>query len=205
VRLLVAGAGGHAKVVLDAAIACGFEIAGLLGRPDGASQILGHPVFHTVDEARAEGFIAAEGDNHRRAAEFERLRAAGLAPVSVVHPTAILSERVTVGDGTFIAAGVVVNVDALIGENAILNTGCRVDHDCVIGAHAHIGPGATLCGGVRLGDGVLAGVGASFAPETGAGAWSIVGAGAAVIDRLPERMVCVGVPARAIHPAGTST
>ncbi|MBE0476964.1 MAG: acetyltransferase [Coriobacteriia bacterium] len=198
-RLLVFGAGGHARSVIDAARTAGWEIAGVIGRPGDPDAVLGHPVTHDASGVEADGFVVAVGDNGRRRAAFEEHRARGLVPVTVVHPSAILGGNVEVGAGSFLAAGVVVNVNAGIGENAILNTGCSVDHDCVVGAHTLVGPGANLCGETVLGEGVLLGAGASVVPGASVGEWSVVGAGAAVTGDLPPRCVCAGVPARVLR------
>ena len=199
-RLLVVGAGGHAKVVIDAAEAAGFEIAGVIGTDTDAPEILGHAVSRDGGDVLADGFIVAIGDNATRARYFAEYRASGLAPASVVHPSIILGSDVEIGAGTFIAAGVVINTGTRIAEDCILNTGCTVDHDCIIGAHAHIGPQVALCGGVALGEGVLLGVGSCASPRASVGEWSIVGAGAAIVGELPSHSVCVGVPARVVRP-----
>jgi sugar O-acyltransferase (sialic acid O-acetyltransferase NeuD family) len=196
VRLLVIGAGGHAKVVIDTARCAGFEIAGVIGRPGGRSEILGIPVSGSSDGIEADAFIVAFGDNRARAAMFAEQAAGPLPAATVVHPSAVIADGVSIGDGTFVAAGVVVNVDAHIGRDAILNTGCTVDHDVVVGDHALVGPASSLCGESRLGQGVTFGAGASIIPTKIVGDWSIVGAGAAVVGDLPAHSVCVGVPAR---------
>ena len=198
-RLLVVGAGGHAKVVVDAARVAGFEIAGVIGSPGGRTELLGIPVTQDVGEATADGFIVAIGDNARRATVFAEYLERGLSPVAVVHPSAVIADGVEVGAGTLVAAGVIVNVDAVIGRDAILNTGCTIDHDCVVGDHSLVGPGASMCGESRVGDGVLVGAGASITPTRSVGAWSVVGAGAAVVRDIPDRSVAAGVPARIIR------
>ena len=199
-KLLVVGAGGHAKVVIDAAETAGHTIAGVLGTPGDALEVLGHPVIRSAEGVDADGFIIAIGDNAMRARYFTRYSATGLAPAIVVHPSVIVGADVTLGGGTFIAAGVVINAGARIGDDTILNTSCCVDHDCVIGAHSHLGPQVALCGSVRLGEGVLLGVGSCASPGASVGMWSVVGAGAAIVGDLPDHTVCVGVPARAVHP-----
>jgi sugar O-acyltransferase (sialic acid O-acetyltransferase NeuD family) len=199
VRLLVIGAGGHAKVVVDAAQAAGHGIAGIVGQPTDAPTLLGHRIITNGEAPESDGFIVAIGDNAMRARYFAEYSAQGLVPATVVHPSAILGADVTLGAGTFIAAGVVVNAGTNIGADSILNTGCTVDHDCQIGAHSHIGPQVALCGGVSLGEGALVGVGACASPGVSVGAWGTIGAGAAVVDDLPARSVCVGVPARPIR------
>ena len=199
-KLLVVGAGGHAKVVIDAAETAGHTIAGVVGTTGDAVEVLGHSVIASAEGVDADGFIIAIGDNAMRARCFAQYSATKLAPAVVVHPSAIIGADVTLGGGTFVAAGVVINTGARIGDDTILNTSCCVDHDCVIGAHSHLGPQVALCGGVRLGEGVLLGVGSCASPGASVGMWSVVGAGAAIVGDLPDHTVCVGVPARAVHP-----
>jgi len=199
VRLLVVGAGGHAKVVIDAAEEAGLDIAGVVGAPGDAPEILGHPVSHDRAGLSADAFVVAIGDNATRSRIFNEYLAAGFAPASVVHPSAIVGRQALIGDGAFVAAGVVINAGARIGADAILNTGCTVDHDCIVGEHAHIGPQAALCGSVTLGEGVLLGVGSCASPGVSVGEWTVVGAGAAIVDDLPAHAVCVGVPARPVR------
>jgi len=204
VRLLVVGAGGHAKVVIDAAQAAGFDVVGAIGDPQKAATVCGIHVAPTAEGIDADGFIIAVGDNRARAELYSAYLASGLAPTSVIHPSAIIAPSVEVGSGTLIAAGVVVNTDAVIGENAILNTSCSVDHDCAIGTHAHVGPMSGLCGAVRVGTGTLIGVGCSLIPGVTVGDWSVLGAGSVVVDDLAADTVFAGVPARPLRPSEES-
>jgi len=199
VRLLIVGAGGHAKVVVDAAEEAGFEIAGVVGAAGDAPEVLGHPVSHDRAGLSADVFIVAIGDNAMRSRVFNEYLTAGYTPASVVHPSSIVSRQALIDDGAFVAAGVVINACARIGADAILNTGCTVEHDCVIGEHVHIGPQAALCGSVTLGEGVLLGVGSCASPGVSVGDWTVVGAGAAIVGDLPAHAVCVGVPARSVR------
>ncbi len=198
-KLLVIGAGGHAKVVVDAARVAGFRDISVAGQAGDPPELLGIPVLADPSQLEPQPFVVAIGDNATRARYFAEFRDAGFEPTRIVHPSAVISPSVTIGAGTFVAAGVVVNVDASIGENAIINTRCTIDHDCEIGDHAHIGPGSSLCGGCRVGEGSLIGVGASMAPGSNVGAWSLVGAGAVIVDDLPSNTISVGVPARVIR------
>lgn len=203
-RLLVIGAGGHAKVVIDAARLSGWDVIGVVGRPDDDTSILGLTVSHAPDDLDADCFIVAIGRNDVRARYYDEYRAAGYTPATVIHPTAIVSPTADIGCGTFIGAGAIVNVDAFVGENVILNTACVVDHDCFIGDHSLIGPTASLCGEVTVGMGVMFGAGANAIPGTTIGAWSVCGAGTVVVEDLAAEMVYVGVPAKPIRPIGTT-
>lgn len=197
-RLLIVGAGGHAKVIADAAIRAGMDVVGAVGEADGVQSLLGVPVHSSPDEVVADAFIIGIGDNRARMRAFDRYIETGMTPVSVVHPSAVIAAGARIGAGSFIAAGAIVNVDAAIGENTILNTGCTVDHDCVVGSHCLVGPGAGLCGTVTMGEGVLLGAGACVTPGVRIGAWSVIGAGAAVVADVPADATYGGVPARRI-------
>ena len=198
-RLLVVGAGGHAKVVIDAARAARIEVAGVVD-PQPGDNLLGVEIAESPARFDADAFIIAIGNNRTRAAFFSEYLETGLRPATVIHPSTVIAEGVTIGAGTFVAAGVVINVDTVIGDDAILNTSCTVDHDCIIGDHAHIGPMSGLCGGVRIGVGALLGVGCSVIPLRSVGDWAIVGAGSAVVDDVPDGDSHAGVPARSIRP-----
>jgi len=196
VGLLVIGAGGHAKVVIDTARAAGLQVSGVIGTEGDPQVILGVPISRNRSGIAADSFIVAIGDNSARAAAFSWYLETDLKPATVVHPSAVVADSASLGAGTVVVAGVIVNADARIGANVILNTGCRVDHDCIVGDHAHVGPGVSLCGGVRIGDGTLVGVGGCAIPSVSVGEWSVVGAGSAVVADVPPHSTWGGVPAR---------
>jgi sugar O-acyltransferase (sialic acid O-acetyltransferase NeuD family) len=200
-RVAVAGAGGHAKVVADALLAAG-EVEFLEFLDDDPSllgtRVLGHPVCGPIAawSTRAIDRIAvAIGDNHRRKRVFEELVASGATITTVVHPRAVIGTGVRLGRGVVVLAGSVVNADSSIGDNVILNTACSVDHDNDIAAHVHVAPGVHTAGGVRIDEGAFVGIGASLLPDVRIGAWAIVGAGAVVTRDVPERATVVGAPA----------
>jgi len=199
VRLLIVGAGGHAKVVVDAARACEHDVVAILGAQSDPAEVLGYPVSSDASAGRPDGFVVAVGDNATRSRLFSEHQSLGRTPLTVIHPAATIAPSAEIGGGTFIAAGVIVNPGARIGRNVILNTGCVIDHDVVVGDHAHVAPNAALCGAARVGEGTLVGVGASIVPGASVGEWSVIGAGAAVVDDLPARSVCAGVPARPLR------
>lgn len=207
-RIFVFGAGGHAKVAMDAIERQGlYKVAFLVddaatraGRALDDHCVLGGraELIRMREECGIERGIVAVGDNGARNKIAGWLIANGFGLVRVVHPSATLAGGASIGAGSVVMAGAVVNTGAIIGRNAIVNTGAIVDHDCFVGDAAHIAPGATLCGSVSVGDGALVGAGAVVIQGVSIGRCAVVGAGSAVIDDVPDGFVVAGAPARAI-------
>jgi UDP-perosamine 4-acetyltransferase len=201
--VLVVGAGGHAKVCIEALSDSGYLVVGCVSSDGTGSPGLPCPVVGRDDDLVA---VAAElavhhvfvaiGDNPAREVAGARAHAAGLTPVNAISRYAMVSGGARLGLGVAVLAGAVVNTSADIGDGAILNTRCSVDHDASIGVFAHVAVGASVAGGVRVGARALIGVGASVLPLVQVGADAVVGAGAAVIGDVAESTTVVGVPAR---------
>lgn len=200
-KLLVVGAGGHGKVVIDALRSVKTTRTIVVADEDtrkSGQVLLGLPVMAPLDAAigGASIFHVAIGNNTIRERLSARLIAAGLAGVTIPHPRASIADSVRLGDGAFIAAMAVIGPDAAVDAGCIINHGAIVDHDCRINAFAHIAPGATLGGGVRVGTRVLIGAGANVLPGVSIGDDCVVGAGAVVLNDLEPGSMYVGVPAR---------
>lgn len=190
-RLIILGAGGHAKVVAETAQAAGWTIAGFLDPGKQAGQtVLGWPVLGDGNDLgpwrHGHAFFPAIGDGMIRWREFERLRAMGALVPALLHPAATMSPSSEVEPGTVVMAAAVVQASAHIGPAGIVNTGATIDHDCRIGAGVMIAPGATLCGGVVVGDHAFIAAGAVLTPGVCVGRSAFVGAGTVVVDNLPE-------------------
>lgn len=197
-RIVVIGAGGHAKVVISTLQACGRRPVRAFDDDPGkwGSELLGVPIVGPVSEAaneKVDGAIVAVGDNQHRARLVESLE---LSWLSAVHPAAFVHPTVRLGSGSVVFAGAVIQPDVKIGGHAIINTSTTVDHDCRLGELVHLAPGVRLGGGVQIGAGSLIGIGAAVIPNVVIGSWAVVGAGAAVIARLPDGCTAVGVPAK---------
>jgi UDP-perosamine 4-acetyltransferase len=203
--VVVLGAGGHAKVVLDIlSETADWDVLGCLSPPGHAGAILGYPVLGGDDllaelhQAGVRHAFVAVGDNRLRRDLCRRVQELGFELINAISARASLSRWAELGKGVAIMAGAAVNAQAILGDGVIVNTGATVDHDVFVGPYAHIGPGSHLAGSVHVEEGAFLGIGSSVIPGVRIGAWSLVGAGAAVIEDIPPFATAVGVPARVI-------
>ncbi|MNF86143.1 putative acetyltransferase EpsM [compost metagenome] len=203
-KLAVLGASGHGKVVADTALCCGWDMVEFFD--DAWPSRLVNGSWPIVGDSQAlqdrlgdyQGVIVAIGNNAVRHAKLKDLLVSHAPVVSLVHPRAEVSRFASIGVGSVVFAGAVVNVDVKTGVGAILNTGCSVDHDCVLADAVHISPGARLAGTVSVGEKSWIGIGASVRQMINVGCQVVVGAGAAVVNDVPDNVVVVGVPARVV-------
>ncbi len=194
--VVLIGASGHAKVVIDVIEHDGrYRIAHLL---DDNRTLHGKPFFGYKVAGATESILAMPEKRGARARIAAWLRAKGFRFASAIHPDARIGRGAAVGAGTVVMAGAIVNSDAVIGENVIVNTAATIDHDCVIGDGAHIAPGVRLCGGVRVGAGSFIGAGSVLIPGIRVGANVVIGAGSTLLDHVSDNVRAAGSPARIV-------
>jgi len=205
--IIIAGAGGHGKVVLDILRAAGtHRVVGFLDADQGlhGTQVAGLPVLghlNLLPKLKGQGIsgaIVAIGDNRTRRTYAAKLAAAGFTLVNAIHPSAMISPSAKLGVNVVVAPGVIVCTEASIADSVILNTAATVDHECTIGEASHLSPGVRLAGRVTIEAGVMIGIGACILPCLTIGQGAVVGGGALVRQDVPAHATVVGVPARII-------
>lgn len=197
-KVVVFGAGGHARVVIDCLQDQGITVAGVFdAKPVSSENYPAIPYLGNYDTRVAHDLpmIIAIGNNLSRKTLSEK---SSHKFAVAIHPSASVSANATVAEGTMILHRAILQTRSIVGRHVILNTGSQVDHDCVLEAFVHIGPGAVLCGSITVGEGALIGAGAVITPGITIGKWAIVGAGAVVIENVPDHATVVGSPARII-------
>jgi UDP-perosamine 4-acetyltransferase len=206
-KVVVYGAGGHAKTVLATIVAqAKYAIVGLLddspsthGAVIGRYQVLGgRPQLAMLRNQGVLKAVVAIGDNLRRIQIAHVLQENGFELAWTVHPTTVQLPGSCIGDGTVVLAHAFVGADAVVGDNVIVSVGAVVGHDCQVGSGAQIGPRAGLGGHAQVGNASFIGMGASVLPGVEIGHHVIVGANAVVRKDLPDNVTAVGVPARII-------
>lgn len=189
--LILLGAGGHAKVLLDILHVCDQPVLGVCDpalamagerRWRGVAVLGGDEAVLEQDPAQVQ-LVNALGGAGRQALQ-ERFTAAGYDFATLVHPSVVLGSGVKLAQGVQLMVGVIIQADVEIGPGTIVNTAAQVDHDCRLAAHVHLAPGAVLAGEVSLGEGVFVGPGAVIGRGVSIGDKAVVGAGTTVVRSL---------------------
>jgi sugar O-acyltransferase (sialic acid O-acetyltransferase NeuD family) len=210
VRYLVIGAAGHAQEVAWSlreqlhGAGGGGELRFFDDRvprgplPSGLGHVVGTidqvPEHASADEV---ALVLGVGLPRTKVALVERLAPLGLPWATVIHPRATIGPNVTLGEGTYVAAGAIITVNVRVGRFVTVNMHCQVAHDDVVEEFATLHPDVHLAGNVTIGTGCALGTGSIVIPEVSVGEWATLGAGCVVIANVAGGIVYVGAPARA--------
>lgn len=203
-KIIIIGAGGHSKVIIDIISKNeNYEIIGLIDKDyKKKKKVLEYDVIgddSIISKLYARGIknaFVAIGDNELRHRISENLVSIGFSIVTAISKAAYVADSVRLGYGVAVMPGAVINSDTIIGNNVIINTNASIDHDCNIGDSCHIAPGANLSGNVSIGAGSFLGTGCKVRDGMNIGEWSVVGVGSAVVKDIPSYSLAYGIPAK---------
>lgn len=197
-KIIIVGAGGHAKVILSTLKTLSENIVGLIDDNPilQNTEMHGYKIIGNISLLNdwQGSAICALGDNKLRAQVVSSFP--NIHWITAIHPRAYVHESTKMGAGTVVLAGAVIQPDVILGNHVIINTSTSLDHDCCIDSFSHIAPGSHLGGNVRIGEGTLIGLGSSIKPGTNIGSWSTIGAGSVVVKNIASNVLAKGVPAK---------
>lgn len=209
-KIIIAGASGHAKVVIDIFEKQGnCEIIGLLDQNKNTDEyFFDYKILGTEEDLpkiylqyKECKFFIAIGDNWKRKLAYDKIK--NYLPqaqfVSAIHPSANIARGVSIGKGTAIMAGVVINSNVSIGDFVIVNTNASLDHDCEMMNFSSIAPRAVTGGNVFIDEYAAISIGAVIINGIKVSKHAVIGAGTLLNKNCDANVVMYGVPAKTIR------
>jgi sugar O-acyltransferase (sialic acid O-acetyltransferase NeuD family) len=209
-NVLIIGASGHGSVILDSIERSGeYNVIGFIDsfKPKGQRingyEILGNEANlpSLIEKFNIFGGIVAIGDNWTRKNVVDRIT--HIFPdfefITVIHPLAIVGKDVTIGQGTVLMPGAVVNANSVVGNHCIINTNSSLGHDGRMENYTSLASGVTVGGNCHVGWFSAISLGAKVIENITIMDHTIIGAGSLVLGDIPGNVVAYGSPARIIR------
>lgn len=201
-KLILIGAGGYAKSVLDSVDYFNYKFEGFIDEFSERPEHLGFPILaksiDNLENNKKYVYFIAIGNNERRKIWYDRLIKKKLRIINVVDKSAIVSRRASIGTGCFIGKMAIVNSKAIIGNDCIVNTKALVEHGCILKDHVNMSTNSVVNGDVKVGEGSFVGSSSVTIGQLSIGKWSTVGAGAVVVHNVEDNVTVAGVPAKVL-------
>ncbi len=206
-NIVILGTGSHAKVVIEILEAMGqFDIIGCLsGDPDAPISVLGYSFlgdWDSLPEVTKKGVqhaaigVGGWTSNDFRKEIFALAKSRGLAAVTAIHPSVILSKSATIGEGSVIYAGAVIQNEVSIGTNTIISAGSLLEHEAILEDHVLVSTGVSVGARATIREGALLAIGSTVVGDVTVGKNALVAAGAVVVNDVPDGARVYGVPAK---------
>jgi sugar O-acyltransferase (sialic acid O-acetyltransferase NeuD family) len=210
-KVVIIGAGGFGREVLDVIYACnetkgdafdplGFVVDSQYGTS--GTIVNGLPIlggFEWLEKNRHSVFVSCGvGSPQHRYHLIKRAREIGCQFFSVVHPSAIVTNWVQIGVGVVITAGCILTNQIKIGNHVHINLASTIGHDVVVDDFSTLAPGVHISGNVTIAEGAYIGTGANILEKITVGEWSIIGAGSTIVKEVLANTTVVGVPGKEI-------
>lgn len=203
--VIVLGAGGHAKILIDIIqVSSQYYVEAIIGNIDEEiDTLMGYSVLkgdHHLTQFFEKGIrnvaigIGGYTNNEKRKEIYLRLKSEGFDIVNLIHPSAIISSSVSLGDGVVIFAGVILNAEVEVGNNVIIATGSTIDHESKIESHVLVSAGVTIGAGNLVGEGALLALGSKVISRVNIGSGALIAAGSVVVCDVASNSKIYGVP-----------
>lgn len=209
-KIVVIGASGHAKVIIDIIEKEEkYDIIGLIDSyKEKGKKTFGYAILGTeeiipelIEKGNLYGGVLAIGDNFIRKELFYKIKE--IQPdfkyVNAIHPQSVIGAKVKIGKGVVIMPGVIINTLSKIDDFCILNTKSTLDHECKMRKFSSLGPGTNVGGNVIIDECTAISLGAKVIENIKIGKHSVVGAGALVIRNIGDNKIAFGIPAKEIR------
>ena len=194
--LIIIGYGGHSRACIDVITALGYyRIEGLIisnwdiGDPKFSYPIIGRDCdLKKILDQDKEVFIGVGQIKsfQPRLRLYELTKENGAKLPTIISPQAFCSNSASIGEGSIMMHGALVNTHAQVGVNCILNSKALLEHDVTVGSHCHISTGAIVNGGVTIGEKSFIGSGVVIKEGIEIGEEVVIGAGLTITRNIPN-------------------
>lgn len=206
-KIIIIGAGGHAKVVIDIIeLQSNYEIIGIIAQEDEKKkELFGYKIykgdkylltFYNKGIKNIAIGIGGYKSNSLRKKIFNKVQKIGFNIPALIHPKAIVSSTAKIDDGSVIFAGVILNPEVQIRKNSIIATGSSIDHETIIEDHVLVSAGVTVGACTLIKEEVLVALGAKIISGVEIGSKALIASGAVVVNNINPETIVFGVPAR---------
>lgn len=207
-KILLIGGGGHCKSCIEVIESIKkFQICGIIDLKENIGKnVLNYPII--ADDSKVGDILKLcntvlitmgyVNNNTRRIELYETLLSLGAKFPMIKAPTAYISRKSHIKQGTIVMHQAFINTGVEIGCNCIINTKALIEHDVIIGNNTHISTGAIINGGCNIGNNCFIGSGTIINNGVNICSDVIIGSGTVVIHDIKDSGVYVGVPARRI-------
>lgn len=141
-KLLIIGAGGLGRMVLEAAISLGY-ICAFIDDDTTLNSVCNTEVLGTTDNlpryiGEYKYCICAIGNNVIREKYNTNASLLGYKIPNIIHPSAYVSPFVKIGYGNIFLNNVCIQNNAIIGNGVVITANSEIHHDCEIGDYSLI-------------------------------------------------------------------
>lgn len=211
IKVVVIGAGGFGREVLDAFDACNdrkiqYDVLGFVVEKEyftpqtfvNDKPLLGDLSWLQAHKNEVSVVCAVAAPQHRKRI-VEQVEKIGCRFCNVVHPGAVMTKWINIGKGIIITAGCILTNQIQIGNHVHINLDCTIGHNATLKDFVTVAPGVHISGNVLLGEGCYVGTGANIIEKKHVGDWSLIGAGCVVVNDVPANTTMVGIPGKVIE------
>ncbi|MGR5050510.1 acetyltransferase [Photobacterium damselae] len=201
-KLIVIGAGGFAKSIVDSINYTELELVGFIDTyKQGYHQ--GYPIvandISEIESPRDYVYFIGVGDPNSRHHFYLLLKEYGLTLINIIDSTALISRNINLGDGIYIGKMCIVNSDTTLEDCVVINTRSLIEHGNRIGCCSNISTNVVLNGDVKVGECSFIGSCTVVNGQITIGSKTTIGSGSVVIRNISDKVVVAGSPTRLIR------
>jgi len=194
-NIILLGAGGHCKSCIDVIEKENkYKILYIIDKNNKRDKLLNYKIIseNLLEKKKNLYAFVAVGQikNYKiRQKLFNKLLSLNFKIPFIISPLSYISPRATIGSGTIIMHGVIINADVQIGKNCIINTNSVIEHGVKIKDHTHISTGVIINGETNIGSKVFIGSGSVISNNIKIEDSCIVGSGLNVKSNLKKKSI----------------